>query len=516
MEDGSGLDDLSALPSGARVPAKTQWSGSPAGPVGLRKADSSRKPWSLRSWFVYGFGICIFPLFITAAVLPGIMAITHLGHEDEGYFFLLASPLIAVSFVIFLCLELWLFKWVVVGRRKPGRYPLEGLWYAKTWFFNQLMMMSTDVTESLYETLYAAPWLRTLGARIGAHCEIAAVAAIEPDLLILGNESMIADMAFLGPPQVSGGWMSAEEVRIGKRVFIGNSALLPSGASLEDNVLIGLMSLPPKAEKGPVAAGTSWFGSPPISMAQRYRSDRFSESQTYRPSSGLIATRLFIELFRLFLPSTLFVAIASLLITATDILQDYIPLRQWLLLLPIFYAVAGITAIAVTVLIKWTIAGRYRAGEKPLWSVFVWRNDLVNAIYSNFCEHFFLTMLRGTPFLGWVLRLFGMRIGRRCYIDSTWYTEFDLIDIGDDVALNENSNLQTHLFEDRIIKMGPVSIASRAAVGAMSTVLYDCRMAEESILDDLSLMMKGESLPAKTHWQGIPAQPMRKTENPYS
>jgi carbonic anhydrase/acetyltransferase-like protein (isoleucine patch superfamily) len=50
----------------------------------------------------------------------------------------------------------------------------------------------------------------------------------------------------------------------------------------------------------------------------------------------------------------------------------------------------------------------------------------------------------------------------------------------------------------------------------MSTVLYDCRMAEESILDDLSLMMKGESLPAKTHWQGIPAQPMRKTENPYS
>jgi hypothetical protein len=31
-------------------------------------------------------------------------------------------------------------------------------------------------------------------------------------------------------------------------------------------------------------------------------------------------------------------------------------------------------------------------------------------------------------------------------------------------------------------------------------------MEEGSILDDLSLMMKGEALPANTRWQGIPAQ----------
>ncbi len=506
MEDGSSLGDLSVLAAGERITEGKVWNGSPAEPTGTRKLEPFAKPWTMWSWAIYSFGIFLFPLVITAAVMPGIMVITELGHAAEGYAFLLAAPLIAVSFVIFLSLELWLCKWLIVGRLKPGRYPIKSFWYIKTWFFNQLMTMSTDVTESLYETLYAAPWLRSLGARIGKRVEIAAVELIQPDLLILGEESMIADLALIGAPEVNDGWATIAEVKTGKRVFLGNSAVIPSGTVLEDNVLIGLMSKPPDNAGKPVAAATSWFGSPAIAMPQRYKSGDFQESVTYHPSGKLIAMRMSIELFRIFLPSTIFIVLASLIITATDILQDYIHFHHWLLLLPFLYAIAGILGIGITVMLKWLIAGRYKPQERPLWSPFVWRNDLINAVYSNFCEHFFLTMLRGTPFISWALRLFGMRIGKRCYIDSTWYTEFDLIDIGDDVALNENANLQTHLFEDRIIKMGPVSIASQTSVGSMSTVLYNCKMDEGSILDDLSLMMKGEVLPANTRWQGIPAQ----------
>jgi non-ribosomal peptide synthetase-like protein len=510
MEDGSSIDDLSVLASGERIPAGKIWNGSPAKPVGARETGTAAQPWNMWSWLVYGFGILLFPLVITAAVMPGIMAITELSHSEEGYTFLLTAPLIAVSFVVFLSIQLWLCKWLLIGRLKPGRYPIKSFWYIKTWFFNQLMTMSTDVTESLYETLYAAPWLRSLGARIGQRVEIAAVELIQPDLITLGNESMIADLALIGAPEACDGWVTVDDVKVGKRVFLGNSAVIPSGTVLEDNVLIGLMSKPPDNGGKPVPAATSWFGSPAIAMPQRYKSEYFKESETYRPSRKLVATRMFIEIFRVFLPSTIFIVLASLIITATDILQDYIHFRHWLLLLPLLYAGAGVLGIGITTALKWLVAGRYRAQERPLWSAFVWRNDLINAVYSNFCEHFFLTMLRGTPFISWALRLFGMRIGKRCYIDSTWYTEFDLIDIGDDVALNENSNVQTHLFEDRVIKLGPVAIASRASVGSMSTVLYNCRMEEGSILDDLSLMMKGEELPANTRWQGIPAQQARE------
>jgi non-ribosomal peptide synthetase-like protein len=84
-------------------------------------------------------------------------------------------------------------------------------------------------------------------------------------------------------------------------------------------------------------------------------------------------------------------------------------------------------------------------------------------------------------------------------------TEFDLVSIGDDVALNKDCTLQTHLFEDRVMKMSQVRVDDRCSVGCLSLVLYDTRMKAGSELGDLSLLMKGETLPAETRWEGIPA-----------
>jgi hypothetical protein len=42
-------------------------------------------------------------------------------------------------------------------------------------------------------------------------------------------------------------------------------------------------------------------------------------------------------------------------------------------------------------------------------------------------------------------------------------------------------------------------------VGAGSVVLYDSIMEDGARLDALSLLMKGERLPAGTAWAGIPA-----------
>jgi carbonic anhydrase/acetyltransferase-like protein (isoleucine patch superfamily) len=56
------------------------------------------------------------------------------------------------------------------------------------------------------------------------------------------------------------------------------------------------------------------------------------------------------------------------------------------------------------------------------------------------------------------------------------------------------------------MKMSIVEIASRCKVGAGSLVLYDTRMERGSTLGDLSLLMKGEVLPAGTYWEGIPAR----------
>jgi acetyltransferase-like isoleucine patch superfamily enzyme len=61
------------------------------------------------------------------------------------------------------------------------------------------------------------------------------------------------------------------------------------------------------------------------------------------------------------------------------------------------------------------------------------------------------------------------------------------------------------------MKMSTIHIAPRCKVGAGSLVLYDTRMEAGAALGDLSLLMKGEVLPARTSWEGIPARP----ENPF-
>ena len=54
--------------------------------------------------------------------------------------------------------------------------------------------------------------------------------------------------------------------------------------------------------------------------------------------------------------------------------------------------------------------------------------------------------------------------------------------------------------------MSTITIHKNASIGANSVVLYDSVINEGTILDDLSLVMKGESLPPNTHYHRTPAQ----------
>jgi non-ribosomal peptide synthetase-like protein len=102
-------------------------------------------------------------------------------------------------------------------------------------------------------------------------------------------------------------------------------------------------------------------------------------------------------------------------------------------------------------------------------------------------------------------RLFGAKVGRRVYLETTDMTEYDLVTIGDDAALNRDCTVQTHLFEDRVMKMSTVVIGEDCSVGSVALVLYDTAMERGSSLGSLSLQMKGEVLPAWTSWEGSPA-----------
>jgi non-ribosomal peptide synthetase-like protein len=99
-------------------------------------------------------------------------------------------------------------------------------------------------------------------------------------------------------------------------------------------------------------------------------------------------------------------------------------------------------------------------------------------------------------------------MGKRVWMNTTDITEFDMVTIGTDAALNEDSGPQTHLFEDRVMKIGHVVIGERSSIGARTIVLYDTNIGNDVNIDALSLVMKGETLSPGTNWAGSPIKPV--------
>jgi acetyltransferase-like isoleucine patch superfamily enzyme len=57
------------------------------------------------------------------------------------------------------------------------------------------------------------------------------------------------------------------------------------------------------------------------------------------------------------------------------------------------------------------------------------------------------------------------------------------------------------------MKIGEISIGARASIGAASTILYDSSVGDDAQLGPLTLVTKGESIPASSCWTGSPARP---------
>jgi non-ribosomal peptide synthetase-like protein len=509
MGDDSSLEDLSFLPRGNSIPATERWRGSPAHHdeiPGESNIPSLERPNKIRRFgygLLFAVGVVIFPLLPMAAFFPGMVAMAHLNYQDEYYGYLIYSPLVALSFVILISLEIVAIKWLLLGRVRPGSYPLYHSFYFRKWFVDRTLDLSLDVIGPLYSTLYLAPWYRMLGATIGRRAEISTASFVSPDCLQINTESFVADAASLGAARVQNGVVKIDNIVIGKRTFIGNSALVPVGAKIPDNCLIGCLSSTPVDAMPP---NSSWLGSPPFFLPARQTSGQFSEEETFRPTRWLVAQRLFIEFFRITLPSTFFIIVTNVLLSAVLVMHGEV--NTWLIIaiFPLLYFKAGLLAALTMVAFKWLLMGRYRPCERPLWSPFVWRTEAVTALLDSFASPFFLDLLAGTPFICWFFRLLGAKIGRRVYLDTTELTEFDLVHIGDDVAINHDCTLQTHLFEDRVMKMSTVEVGGGCHLGSMSLVLYDTKLEPGSSVDDLSLVMKGETLPANTHWAGIPGR----------
>jgi non-ribosomal peptide synthetase-like protein len=505
MGKNSSLDDLTLVAEGMTIPENEKWGGSPAKKIGENEKKETIKMWSLKFTLLSLVCVFIIPLITMVAFFPGMIAVAHINYISSIWNFAWVTLFIGVSFVLLLTLIIAFFKWLLLGNIKEGRYKVNSLFYYKKWFFDQLMKLSLQVIGTLYTTLYLQKWFKMLGVKMGKRVEISTVEFISPDLLVTGDECFLADSVSVGASYVRNGYIEITKTYIGNRTFVGNSAVLSNGTRIGDDVLVGVLSKM-KEEDLPVKNGTNWFGSPAVFLPRRDINHDFDVSRTYKPSKKLFFYRYFIEFFRVVLPSTFFILLAGVITDAASYMQITKDLDELMLWFPLLYIGASILGIIITALLKWIVMGKYKPQNKPLWSGFVWRSELITGLYENFLVLFCLNLLTGTPFIKYPLRLLGCKIGKRACLFTTQITEFDLIHVGDYVALNDNCTMQTHLFEDRVMKMSYVTLEENSSVGGMSVVLYDSKMEKNAILEQLSVLMKNETLTADNRYIGAPAK----------
>ncbi|WP_432533457.1 Pls/PosA family non-ribosomal peptide synthetase [Kineococcus arenarius] len=507
------LSEHSSLPAGAEVPAGQRWTGSPAVPdpqphaVLAQIAAAARFPAAtrrLRASFRAGFlGVELVQLI---TLLPPIVVVWWTLLTWGSGAALAACLLTGPLYVGWTCLLVALLRRRVLPETPVGVTAANSSLGLRKWLADKLLELSLISTNTLYSTLLTSPWLRALGARVGRGAEVSTVAHLDPDLLDLAPGSFVADMASVGSATYYRGAMVMERTTVGSRAFIGNASFVPAGTSLGDDSLVGVHTVPPAAG---APEGSSWLGSPAIFLPRRQESGSFDESQTFRPHPARVLQRHAIEFARITLPASV-LAISTFLamwVVAT-VASEY---DHWIVVVaaPAAFLGAGLVVVCAVAGFKWLAVGRYRPRVEPLWNPFVRWSELATGLYEAAAVPALLQPLAGTPMLGPLLRLFGTHVGRRTYIDTTYLTEFDLVHIGDDACIGSGVSLQTHLFEDRVMKMSDVRIEAGASVGTRSVVLYDAVVGAGSTLGPLSLVMKGETLAAGTHWRGIPAQAER-------
>src|SRR5690625_5450306 len=74
--------------------------------------------------------------------------------------------------------------------------------------------------------------------------------------------------------------------------------------------------------------------------------------------------------------------LVSVLSTSVVFLNSVCLCLTWLLSGLVLIA-AGMIAVTVTILVKWVCVGKHKAADHPLWSAFVWLNELQDAFVET-------------------------------------------------------------------------------------------------------------------------------------
>ena len=380
-----------------------------------------------------------------------------------------------------------------------GYHPVRSRVGWQLWATERLMDAARNYLFPIYASLLTPWWLRVLGAKVGRGTEIS-TALLIPKFTIVEDGAFLADDTMVASYELGGGWAHVAKATIGKRAFLGNSGITQPGRRVPDDGLVAVLSATPRKAK----AGSSWLGSPPVRL--RRKPTAADVLRTFHPSLRLKILRALVETCRL-IPMMVTFAIGVAVLFALQWLAVEVGWAWTALASGAVLLAAGALAGGIAVIAKWLVVGRIQAIEHPLWSSFVWRNEVSDTFVETVAAPWFARAASGTPVMNLWLRALGAKIGRGVWCETYWLPEADLVTLEKGATVNRGCVVQTHLFHDRIMRMDTVVLEEGSTLGTHCVALPAARIGAGATVGPASLVMRGDEVPPSTRWQGNPIAP---------
>jgi len=156
------------------------------------------------------------------------------------------------------------------------------------------------------------------------------------------------------------------------------------------------------------------------------------------------------------------------------------------------------------IMVKWSLIGRWRQDEIPIWSLAYLRFWIVKTMVRASP----MVMFLGSPLYVLYLRALGARIGRNVVILSQNVPVCtDLLSIGDGTIIRKDSFFNGYRAHAGRIQTGRVSLGRGVFVGEHSVIDIDSSMGDQAQLGHASSLHPGQAVPDGEHWHGCPARP---------
>ncbi len=482
------------------------WKGSPA-----VKSGKARHPWPEHRppraalWVaVYGVTSMFLGAVPLLALAIGLGVVVWPARHSAtlGSALVAAAPWIPVAalvaMVVYAAFTVVAVRILAIGLRE-GYHPVRSRVGWQLWTTERLMDAARNYLFPVYASLLTPWWLRALGAKVGRNTEIS-TALLTPKFTVVEDGAFLADDTMVASYELGGGWIHVAKATVGKRAFLGNSGITQPGRRVPDDGLVAVLSAAPHKAK----AGSSWLGSPPIRL--RRRADEADASLTFSPPMRLKVMRAAVETCRLF-PVIVTFAIGVAVLAALQALALEAGYALAALAGGVVLLIAGAVAGGIAVAAKWLVVGHIPADEQPLWSSFVWRNEVSDTFVETVAAPWFARAASGTPVMNLWLRALGAKIGRGVWCETYWLPEADLVTLQRASTVNRGCVVQTHLFHDRIMRMDTVVLDEGATLGPHCVALPAARLGAGATVGPASLVMRGDEVPPSTRWQGNPIAP---------